>query len=331
MPGRRVLITDYAWPDLEIERQLLREADAELIVAESDEESALVAAAEGVDGILVTWAPVTPAVLASAPDCQIVGRLGIGLDNIDVAYCSAHGIPVCNVPDYCGVEVAEHTLALLLALARKVAWFHAETKAGVYDLQSGPPLRRLAGQTVGVVGLGGIGVEVASRCLALGFQVVGVQGRGTTVAGVRYLPWEELLEASDYLTLHVPLCEATRRMVDAAALQRMKPTAYLINTARGGLIDSAALAEALQEERLAGAALDVQDPEPPDLQRPPWNDPRVIVTPHAAFLSAESLAELRRQGAEQVRDVLLGRRPAHVVNPQVYDCAVGSRRAGGTS
>jgi D-3-phosphoglycerate dehydrogenase len=212
------------------------------------------------------------------------------------------------------VEVAEHAIALLLALARKVAFYHYQTKQGRYELQAGPQLRRIEGQTLGIVGLGNIGQKVAEKGAALGLRILATSRSRRPVHNVRWVDLSELLTDSDYVSLHLPLNAETRHLIGAAQLARMKPSAYLINTARGGLIDTAALARALAEGRPAGAALDVQDPEPPDLTQPPYNDPRVIVTPHAAFVSQESLANLRERVARQVVDRLQGRRPENVVN-----------------
>jgi D-3-phosphoglycerate dehydrogenase len=317
----RVLLTDCPWNDTSVERSVLAEARAELILAERSDAATLASAAAGVDGILTCWAPLPAPVLEAAANCGIVARLGVGLDNIDIAAASRRGMVVCNVPDYCRIEAAEHALALILALGRKVAFFHHETKAGRYDLKAGAELRRLAGQTVGIVGYGKIGREVAVRGRALGFRVLAC-GRPVSEGGpprptaddVEWRNLDGLLAESDYISLHLPLIPETRRIIGVAELARMKPSAYLVNTSRGGLIDHQALAAALSAGMLAGAALDVQDPEPPDLSQPPFNDPRVIVTPHAAFLSRESLTELRTRAARQVVDFFQGRRPAHAVN-----------------
>ncbi len=226
------------------------------------------------------------------------------------------GIVVTNIPDYCLIEVAEHTIALLLALARKVAFYHHQTKSGEYRLQAGPALRRVEGQTLGIVGLGGIGRLVARKAAGLGLRLIAT-GRNAPPDMPPDVAWrslDELLAESDYVSLHVPLKPETRRLIGAAQLARMKPSAYLINTARGGLIDAAALVSALAENRLAGAALDVQDPEPPDLSQPPYSDPRVIVTPHSAFVSVESLDDMRVRSARQVVTRLEGGVPEQVVN-----------------
>jgi D-3-phosphoglycerate dehydrogenase len=264
---------------------------------------------------MTNWAKVPEPVIAAAANCRLVARLGIGLDNIDVAYCTRRGIPVTNVPDYCVIEVAEHALALLLALSRKVAWYHLQTKQGEYKLQSGPPLRRIEGQTLGIVGLGNIGRRLAEKARGLGLKVIATSRSRKDVPGyVRIVELDELLAESDYVSLHLPLVPETKHLLNAERLGRLKPSAYVINTARGGLIDQNALAAVLQAGQLAGAALDVQVPEPPDLSQPPFNDPRVIVTPHAAFVSEESLAKLRTRVARQVAARLTGGTPDNVVN-----------------
>jgi D-3-phosphoglycerate dehydrogenase len=319
MPRFRVLLTDYAWADVEIERRTLAEIDAELVVAPKEKQDAAALAAlakeHQIDAIMTNWAKVPQAVIEASPKCRIVSRLGIGLDNIDVAYCTSRGIPVTNVPDYCLIEVAEHALALLLALSRKVAFYHYQTKAGRYQLQAGPKLRRIEGQTLGIVGLGNIGRKLAEKARGLGLKMLATsRSEKEPMVGVEFVALDELLAESDYVSLHVPLTKDTRHMIGAAQLARMKPSAYLINTARGGLIDTAALAAALSAGKLAGAALDVQDPEPPDLSQPPYSDPRVIVTPHAAFVSQESLENLRSRVARQVATRLTGGVPENVVN-----------------
>ncbi len=318
MSKYKVLLTDYAWPNLDIERRTLAEIDAELIVATAQDADSLARLAADADAIMTNWAKVPASVIQAAPKCRIVARLGIGLDNIDVATATARRIVVTNVPDYCLIEVAEHALALLLALSRKVAFYHHQTKSGTYDLKAGPVLRRIEGQTLGIVGLGNIGRTLANKASALGLKVLATsRSQRSAPPGVTFSSLERLLSESDYVSLHLPLVSETRHTIGAAQLSRMKPTAYLINTARGGLIDNGALAAALAAGKLAGAALDVQDPEPPDLSQAPWNDPRVIVTPHAAFVSEESLANLRSRTARQVAQWLTGSRPENVVNPAV--------------
>ncbi|HEY3395943.1 MAG TPA: C-terminal binding protein [Lacipirellulaceae bacterium] len=318
MSKYRVLLTDYAWPDLDIERKILAEYDAELVVAPDRELPTLIKLAAGADAIMTNWSDVPRELIDAAANCRIIARLGIGLDNIDVRQATRRGIPVTNVPDYCLIEVAEHTMALLLALARKIGVFHDNARAGRYDLSAGLPLRRIEGQTLGIVGLGQIGRRVAAKAQAFGMRILATnRSRRDPLPGAVWANLNELLSQSDFVSLHVPLNDETRGMIGAAELALMKPSAFLINTARGGLVDHRALAAALADGNLAAAALDVQDREPPDLSQPPYNDPRVIVTPHAAFYSSESVEELRRRVAHQVGARLTGGRPENVVNPEV--------------
>ena len=311
---RRALYTDYPWPNAEIERAMLAELDCELVIAPAEDEATLARLAADVDCIITCWAPVTAAVIDAATKCKHIARTGIGLDNIDVARATERGMIVTNVPDYCIEEVADHTLALMFALARKIHVYYQLAQAGQYNLQAGMPLERLADQTVGVVGTGRIGSLVIKRLAAMDMRVLANNRSQQVPDGATWCPLEDLLAESDYVLLLCPLTDETNQLISKAELEAMKPTAFLINTSRGGLIDHAALAAALEAGQIAGAGLDVQVPEPPDMSVPPYNDPRVIVTPHAAFLSTRAVKELRTRVAQQVVDVLQGRTPANIVN-----------------
>lgn len=318
MPLYQALLTDYAWPDLHLERRVLAEGGVGLVVAPAGDADTLarLAAEHQVDAIMTNWAKVPAAVIDASQKLRIVCRLGIGLDNIDVAHCTERRIPVTNVPDYCLIEVAEHALASILALGRKIAFYHHETKQGRYQLQAGPTLRRMEGQTLGLVGFGNIGRCLAEKAHGVGLRVIAYsRSRREPVANVEFVELDDLLARSDYVSLHVPSTPTTKHLINAEKLELMKPTAYLINTARGAIIDEPALAVALQRGQLAGAALDVQQAEPCDLSQPPFNDPRVVVTPHAAFVSVESLDNLRQRVAQQVVDRMHGRVPENIVNP----------------
>ncbi len=296
----RVLLTDRAWPDLSIETQVLANVGAEIVTPPAIDAATLIREAPQADAIMTNWARVTREVIVAAQRCRIISRMGIGLDNIDVAFATEQGIPVTNVPDYCLDEVAEHALALLLALGRKVGFFHQQTKAGIYDLAAGPVMERISGQTLGIVGLGAIGSRLAARAQAIGLRVLATsRAVRPAPAGVEWRSLDELLQLSDYVSLHVPATPETKHLMNRDTFALMKPTAYLINTSRGALVENAALIEALASGRLAGAGLDVQTPEPPNLSEAPWNDPRVIVTPHAAFVSRQSLANLRARSAHR--------------------------------
>ncbi|MFO1022429.1 MAG: C-terminal binding protein [Planctomycetales bacterium] len=314
----RVLLTDRAWPDDRLERDILEQAGFEVVSADDHSEAALIELARDVHAIGVNWAPVTTAVIAAAPQCRVITRFGIGLDNIDVAEATRRKIPVTNVPDYCVSEVSDHTLALILAAVRNVGFFHTRTKQGVYNLAEGPPMRRLSELTLGIVGCGKIGKEVARKASAFGFRVQACSRSGKiSDAGIAAVDLETLLQTSDVITLHLPLTSDTKHMINRETLARMKPGAILVNTSRGGLIDHEALAETLAANRLGGVTLDVFEPEPPHLDSPLFEHPRVILTPHAAFVSHESLQELRTRAARQIVTALQGGRPENIVNPEV--------------
>ena len=317
----RVLVTDYAWADLAVEKNVLEEIGVELVAAPDGNEETLARLAAGVSGIMTCWAQTTRRVIQAAlPDLKVVTRYGVGLDNIDVAYATAQKIPVAYVPDYCMVDVAEHAMALLLALSRKVARFDRTVREDVWDLQACLPLNRLTGRTLGLIGFGRIAREVAGRAAAFGLRVLTTAPSltpGTTAAGgVEAVTLDVLLETADYVSIHCPSSETTRGLIDADALRKMKPTACLINTSRGDIVDETALADALAGDEIAGAALDVRAKEPPGEGDRLIGMPQVIHTPHAAFYSAESLIELRERAAVETRRVLQGDDPENLVNPE---------------
>jgi D-3-phosphoglycerate dehydrogenase / 2-oxoglutarate reductase len=315
----RILLTDRAWPDTNIEREILATVGGELMEAADTSEAVLCALAAEADAIAANWAPVTSAVVRSARNCRVISRTGIGLDNIAVATATELKIPVTNVPDYCVGEVADHALALVLACARNIAFFHLHTKRGEYRLQEAPPMPRLKGKILGLIGLGHIGRNLAGKARALGLQTIAHTASGRDHGtGCPMVALDELLAQSDFVSLHAPLVPATRHLLGLQQFEKMKRSAYLVNTARGGLVDHAALAAALERKLIAGAGLDVFEPEPPDLSGALYRDERVIVTPHAGFVSQESLCELRTRVARQIVEALSGRRPECVVNPEVY-------------
>ncbi len=317
----RVLVTDYAWADLSVEQEVLEAIGVELVAAPDGSEETLARLAVGASGIMTCWAQTTRRVIQAAlPDLKVVTRYGVGLDNIDVAFATAQEIPVAYVPDYCMTDVAEHAMALLLALSRKVAGFDRSVRGDVWDIQACLPLNRLTGRTLGLIGFGRIAREVAVRAVPFGLRVVATAPSltaGTAAAGgVEAVTLDALLDASDYVSVHCPSKDATRGLIGADALRRMKPTACLINTSRGDIVDESALADALDAGEIAGAALDVRAEEPPGGGDRLIGMPQVIHTPHAAFYSAESLIELRERAAMETRRVLQGEDPENLVNPE---------------
>jgi D-3-phosphoglycerate dehydrogenase len=318
---RQVLITDYAWDSLEPERSLLAEADAEPVLPTTTSEEELTELARPADAIMTCWRQVTADMLEAADRCQVVARYGVGLDNIDVAHATDLGILVTNVPSFCEDEVAEHALALILALTRNVVRFARQTAGGEWDNAAFGPMRRLRGRTIGIVGFGSLGRALAIRAQALGMRVLAHTRTPPSHAhddGVTFTPaLEKLLGEADVVSLHVPLTDQTRGMIGHRELALMRPGALLINTSRGAVVDTDALGEAINAGRLAGAGLDVLPSEPPPANHPLLGLEQVIITPHAAFFSAESTLALQQGAARSVVDVLNGHIPRNVVNPEV--------------
>jgi D-3-phosphoglycerate dehydrogenase len=248
---------------------------------------------------------------------RVVVRYGVGVDGIDLSAATEQGVPVVNVPDYGTDEVANHAVALLLALARKLARLDRQTRSGGWDVFRVGPVARLAGQTVGIVGCGRIGSAVARKLGGFDVRLLGCDPNISTFPpGVQPVAFERLVSESDYVTIHCPLTADTRHLFDAESIGWMRPTAALINTARGGIVDTAALVAALQEGLLAGAGLDVLEQEPLDPASPLLRMEQVIVTPHAAWYSEEGRSDLKRRAAEEAVRVLRGERPRHCVNPE---------------
>lgn len=312
MPERRVLVTDYTWADTSVEAAVLAEVGAQLVHAQSGDEDELVELVRDCEGILTCFKRVSPAVVRAGERLRVIGRYGIGTDNIAVNVATERGIPVTNVPEYCSDEVAEHVLALIFALVRGLAGYDAAVRRGDSSLATGLPIRRIAGMTLGIVGYGPIGRALAQRASGLGMEVLVHRLSGG-------IPLLDLAAAADVVSLHVPATPQTERLVGREFLAAMKPTAYLVNCARGAVVDHDALLAALEHGRIAGAGLDVFSPEPLPEGHPLLDREDVVLTPHVAFYSDQSIQSLARIAAQNVADVLAGRRPGHVVNPEVFD------------
>jgi D-3-phosphoglycerate dehydrogenase / 2-oxoglutarate reductase len=315
--GATVVITDSNLSSND-DDQVLRDAGCTCVRLQATTESELIAglAQADPDALIVQWAPVTAAVLDAAPRCRFISRLGIGYDMIDVAAATERGVAVANTPDYCVDEVVAHALAMALWLLRGLGRFDAAVRNSEWSaIAPYPPACRPSLTTVGVVGLGRIGAKVARQAAALGFQVVAYDPYAAAPDGVRLTTLEELLAGSDLITLHAPLNDETRNLVRAETIAMMRPGALLVNTCRGGLVDEAALVDALRAERLAGAALDVFEVEPLAADSLLRQLPNVLLSPHAAWYSPYSLAELPVQAARQVVDFLAGRPVPSIVNP----------------
>ena len=307
----RIVITDCDHPTIRIERAIFARAGYEVELAQCHATDEVIAAGSGAIALLTQYAPVTEAVLAALPSVRVLGVYGASLDNIDLPAAAQRGLRVVNVPDYGVDEVADHTVGLILALTRGIVALNRAVHAGTWDFRSGGELRRGTGQQVGIIGLGRIGSAVARRALALRFQVVGADPNRPAVEGVRLVELDELLATSDVVSVTIRLDATTRHLLNAETFACMKRGAYLVNTSRGGVVDQAALVEALRSGQLGGAALDVLEQEPIPADDPLLSLPNVVLTPHAAFYSRESLEEMKRRAAEAVTAALADETGAH--------------------
>jgi D-3-phosphoglycerate dehydrogenase len=311
-----VVITDLDHDNVDPERSVLDGHDVGLRVLQCRTPEEVAAQAGDADVLINQYVPVTGEVLDALPRCRLVVRYGVGVDNVDVEAATARGVWVANVPDYGRDEVADHTLALALAVLRGVVALDRSVREGSWDLEAARPLRRLGTLTYGVVGCGAIGTAVAGRAAGLGMRVLGHDvPQVRSEPPIERVPLEELLSSSDVVSLHAALTPDTHHLIGEGALARMRPSAFLVNTARGGLVDAAALLAALDAGELAGAALDVLEGEPPDELG--WRlarHPRMVLTPHAAWYSEEALHTLKTEVAREALRVLEGGRPRSPVN-----------------
>jgi D-3-phosphoglycerate dehydrogenase len=320
MASHLVVVSDSVFPNLDPARTVLSAIGADLQVAAEPTPEAIALAATAADALLVTYARITAEMIQRMPRCRIISRFGIGVDNVDIPAATDAGIVVTKVPDYCIDEVSDHAIALLLALVRKIPSSNAQVHGGAWAMSAVVPIHRLRGSVLGLIGFGRIPQLVAPKAQAFGIRVVAfdpyVPAEAAARAGVERVEFAQLLAISDYVSIHSPLLPETRNLFNAEAFRQMKPTAYLINTARGPIVDEAALAAALDAGHLAGAALDVMPQEPP-VHSPLVGRADVIITPHTSFYSEESLVELQVKAAEEVVRVLSGHAPRNPVNPEV--------------
>ena len=319
---KKVLVTDYVWPSVEPERAVLAGVGAELVVAPDGDEETLASLAKDVDGILTCFAKVTEKVVRAAESCIAIGRYGVGVDNIAVDTATELGIVVTYVPDYCVDEVSDHVIAMLLAWNRRIVLFDRATKTKGWGTEGlGMRIMRLRGKKLGVVGFGRIGRAVGQKGKAFGMEVLAYDpflgAEAIAAAGARRVELDDLLAESDFVSLHTPLIPETRNMIGARQLSMMQPDAFVINCARGGLIDEDALYDALTSGEIAGVGVDVIENIDPPLDHRLLQLENVIVTPHTAFFSQEAVLELEERAAAEVASVFDGKMPDNVVNPDV--------------
>lgn len=302
--------------DIEIEKQEMAGFDAEVEFIRDREEFIKVAAKA--DAVITADSKIDRSIIENLVKCKIIVRQGIGFDNIDIKAAAEKNIIVCNVPDYCTDEVSDHTIALILSLVRKVPVYSGLVKNGIWDIKSVSPIRRLSTLVLGLAGFGKIAREVARKAKPFGFRIMAfdpyVSPQLAEECGVDLVNFEDLIKESDIISIHVPLSKETLHLFDKTKFNLMKPTAYIVNTGRGPLINEKDLYEALKNNRLAGAALDVLEQEPPQKDNPLLALENVIVTPHAAFYSEESYIDLRRKAVQEVKRVLSNQPPLNQVN-----------------
>ena len=327
----RVVITDCNHDNIDPEKKVLAEAGIGVRLAQCKTASDVIEHARDAEAIITQYVPVDDSVLAALQRCRLVVRYGVGFDTIDVEAASRRGVWVANVPDYGVEEVSDHALALALNLLRGIHRLDRAIRSGTWSVKVVRPLRRVRGLTLGVIGCGRIGSALARKASRLGLRVISFDKvplpEDLVNEGVEPAGFDELLSSSDVVSLHVPLNEETRHMIGVEQLRRMKPGAYLVNTARGAVVDPAALLRALDERGISGAALDVLETEPPDENDPLLSHDRVLLTPHAAWYSEESYATLKTEAAREVVRVLSGKRPRSPVNEPDLKGPGGEREA----
>lgn len=317
-----VLITDSNYPDTSIECDVVSAIDAEVVLEDATTPDELVRTTADPDALLNQSVPITRTVLEVFSDLQIVSRYGVGVDNVDIEAATERGIMVANVPSYCEGEVATHALALMLAVVRRVVPYDRSVKDGSWDWKTGRPIPRLVGGTIGFVGFGKIPETLAGRLAGWDLNLVAFDPYRSAAElnehDVEKAPFHTVLEQSDVISIHAPLTDETDGLFDTAAFGAMKENAVVVNTARGEIVEEEALYDAIDGGEIAGAGLDVTPEEPPD-DSPLFDLEKVVLTPHVAWYSEESMVDLRRRAAENVVLGLRGENPDGLVNDAALD------------
>jgi D-3-phosphoglycerate dehydrogenase / 2-oxoglutarate reductase len=319
-----VVIADYDYGDVDIERAIIEEAGFELIAAQCKTEDEVIEAARDAVAVVAQYATLSARVIAELAACRVIARYGTGVDIVDVDAATRHDILVTNVPnEWCENEVADHAMALLLAVSRKIAVYDRATRDGIWQWQSGAPIHRLRGSVLGLLSFGAIARGIAARAAGFGMRITAhdpyVPAEEVAAAGADAVSFDELVSQSDCLVIQAPLTARTHHLFDEVQLQRMKPTAILINTARGPIVEDRALHRALSEGWIAGAGLDDIEEEPAKVagwrpDNPLLRLDNVVITPHAAYYSEEAIGTVRHFAAEEVVRVLTGHPPLSPVN-----------------
>ncbi len=327
MTERLVVFTESTeGPAYGLDEEIIRRAGGKLLYVFATSQAERAELARFADVLVIGSVPMTRDFLSTLPHLKGLVRGGIGVDAVDVAAATDLGVVVANVPDFCKLEVAEHTFGLIFAVARKIARIDRSVRGGQWRgliPRQILPIYRLTGRTLGVIGIGKIGRVVAQKALAFGMKVVGfdpyLSRSVAATIGIPLLSLDELLRQADIVSLHVPLTSETRHLMNARTLALMKPQSILVNVARGAIVDEAALQMALESGRLAGAGLDVLEQEPPSTSNGLFKLENIVFTSHYASCSVEAYSDLRRQVSEQVAEILRGESPCNLVNPEVIN------------
>ena len=320
----KIAIVDSDFPNNDFERAMAEAAGVELYVAPERDRSpeGIIRSAQGADGAVTSYGNFPREVFEALPNLKVVSRTGVGYDSIDLDAATEHGVAVCTAPGYGTEVVSDQAITLAMSALRRVNEIDADMRKGIWDYARHRPLGQVRGRTFGVVGMGEIGRAAARKANGLGFRVVCwsrslVPGRRTP-EGYDILELDDLLSCVDVVSFHTALTADTYHLLNAERIARMKPGAVVVNTSRGPVVDTVALAEALSEGRLWGAGLDVFEIEPPDFSHPIFSAPHTVLTSHAAYWSEESGVELRTRTMQSAIDVVMGRRPADCLNPSVF-------------
>lgn len=318
MSRYQVLVSDKRHVSYDIERDLLSGCDAELVIANCKTEQDMINVCKNADGILLDMAPMTQGVVAVLEKCKIISRYGVGYDNVDVEACTRKGIKVANVPDYCEEDVSDHTLALLFSCIRQIPFRDRRIRNGEWNIYY-PNTFRVKGKNLSILGFGRIAQALARKVSGLGLANIFVYDpyvdeNKIVAMGGRKVNLRTAIVEADYLTLHMPVTDETRGMVNSAFLSLMKPSAILINTARGALVDDEALISALKEKRIAFAGIDTHNSEPITADNPYLALENCILTDHTGFNTEESVIELKTKAAQNICDMLNNRKPKYLIN-----------------
>ena len=317
MNGTTIAVTDNDHEDMDIEMEVLNKAGFDAPWFDCKTEDDLIKNCQGFTALINQYAPFTEKVFKELPDLKMVVRYGVGVDNVDLEAATKYGVSVCNVPDYGMNEVADHAIALMLTLVRKVVLNNNLIREGVWDFKKSMPLYRLSAQTVGVIGIGRIGSAFAERAHAFGLKVIAYDEyavkSGNTPDFIEMVSLEELIGRSDIISIHCPL-DGNEDLIAKEELRKMKKNAYLVNVSRGGIINEVDLAWALENNEIAGAACDVFKPEPVSKDSPLLKFENFLCSPHIAWYSEESAADLARGVAKEAVRSALGQELLNVVN-----------------